>query len=127
MGQMTFAVLYGVHQPPPKKLYEGWWTLIERYQKRAPAGALMPSVPSGDGDSTFLGFWCAVGASGKEGVPDLSVPFALNAFGAACMGYSAALDRAVEAWRAFSSWACADVRGVVLPSPQLYLVETEVA
>jgi hypothetical protein len=120
MGQMAHAVIYGVHMAPPATLEEGWWTLIERYERR---GGLKPVRPCGDGSADYIGFWCAVGGSGEWGYPFLD-DFPLNAFRTQ-KAYKEAHRRAVEAWEKFARWCLK--QGISLPAPRLYLVQTEVA
>ena len=136
MGQMTHAVFFGVRMAPPDEFEDGWYTLIDAYKRRPHASKFAPSTPYSD-DFQGVGFWCAVGASGKDGVPYLSA-FPLDDFGSASPEYEAALNRAKEEWVRFATW-CAEPRkggrgerawstpAVQLGEPRLWLVETEVA
>jgi hypothetical protein len=143
MGQMTQAVLFGVRMRAPEGLGdEGWWSLVERYVQRDNADGMRPDKPSGDATFDGVGFWCAVGASGEDGVPDMPDWFALDegadGFAAAGPEYEEALRKAREAWVRFSTW-CSEQRSggkgkrawttpaVSFPEPRLYLVSTEVA
>lgn len=127
MGQMTYGVLYGVHQAPPEFFEEGWQSVIAMYKPRGQGREpLRLSTPSGDGPDDFLGFWVAVGASGEPDVPFLEAPFALDNI--ANSPYRDAALRAERAWHAFVPWFAKHVvTGNKLPAPRLYLVMTEVA
>lgn len=101
MGQTTYALLYGCKmRKPPKALGdEGWWTLAAQY---SPKHEERPEVDYSDEHRThFLGFFVAVGASGKDGVPDLG-SFPLDD---APKTYKAAYSRAVNAFVDFARWA----------------------
>ena len=138
MGQMTYAVIFGVRMEAPEHLGdERWWTLSERYERRSGAKGPVPDHPHGDGADSFDGFWCAVGASGRDGVPDLA-GFPLDDPGSASKEHAKAIETAKKAWADFAAW-CAEPRkggrapyawtqpAIVFPVPRLYLVETEVA
>lgn len=136
MGQMTHAVFFGVRMAPPAEFEDGWYTLIEAYERRPNASKRTPSAPYG-ANFEGIGFWCACGASGKDGVPELGA-FALDDFCGASPEYEAAFVRAKEEWVRFATW-CAEPRNggkgkrawstpaVQLGEPRLWLVETEVA
>lgn len=143
MGQMTYAVLYGVKMKAPKHLGEDrWYALIERYKQRKGAKGLEPAHPCGDDDFDGIGFWCAVGASGEDGVPDLA-GFPLDDFAGASKAHKRSLDKAKEAWAEFATWCSKEQSGtyargtkweqawtqppIAFPEPRLYLVQTEVA
>jgi len=137
MGQMTHAVWYGVKMAPPAELGDdGWYTLIEAYERRPHASGTVPAYPYGT-DFDGIGFWCAVGASGRRGVPELGA-FPIDDFGGASPEYEAALNRAKEEWTRFATWCAEPHKGgrgerawstpaVQLGEPRLWLVETEVA
>ena len=136
MGQMTYGVLFGAQMNAPKEFGDdGWYELVERY----PHGKL--DRPHGDTDFEGIGFWCAVGASGEDGVPDLT-GFPLDDFGSASKAHTKALEKARAAWTKFAAWCAVPQSGtigtgkwkrkwsqaaIVFPEPRLYLVQTEVA
>ena len=138
MGQMTYAVMYGAEMASPKSLGDdGWWTMIDQYRQRDGADTSKPAYPHGDTDFEGIGFWCAVGASGERGVPDLA-GFPLDDFGGGSPEHAEALNRAKESWVRFSTWCAEPHSGgkgksawktpaINLPAPRLYLVQTEVA
>ena len=139
MGQMTYGVLFGVKKEAPKSLGDdSWYALIEHVEE---ALDLPLARPSGDSSFDGIGFWCAVGASGKDGVPDL-VGFPLDDFTKAGAEHRAALKKAKADWKKFAKWCSKPQKWTVypgteweqtisipalqLPEPRLYLVETEV-
>lgn len=140
MGQITYGVLFGVEMDCPEMGEdEGWYTMIECYQRRPNADKSIPGLPSGE-SFDGIGFWCAVGASGIDGVPYLGA-FTLDDFGSASEEYAAALNGAKEAWARFATWCAEPHEGIVgkgkwrrqwktpaikFPEPRLYLVETNV-
>lgn len=136
MGQSTFAVLYGIAEEGLDLGSEDEGTLcawhqecadkIKAYDKRHGSwrgeAAYIPNRPY-EASLPLLGFYIAVGASGKRGVPSLEA-FTLSRAGvreAFPDGYKAARRR----WRRFAKWAA--TQGVTLPKARLYLTETEVA
>lgn len=76
-----------------------------------------------DGERDLLGFWIAVGASGKGGIPTLGT-VALGAV-RTTEPYAKAYQRARRRWWRFARWA--RTQGVTLPKPRLWIAETEVA
>lgn len=124
MGQMTHAVMFAVDAgPAPKKLGEdGWHALLSRYRsEKHPA----PSSPTGDTQNPdLIGFWVAVGASGKKDCPSLDKGFRLHGF-CNVPAYRTAFRRAFRAWGHFAKWAA--TQGYTFDAPELWLVETEVA
>lgn len=153
MGQMTYGVLLGCAQPEGVNLYDEDYDapmerrgLLNRWEKQVCASkieALTRSlaarnlrgghwraercyVPVLEYDADLLGFWCAVGASGKEGLPSLQEPFALStkAF-REHPTYAKAYRKARRRWRRFARWAA--TQGVSLPKATLYLARVEVA
>jgi hypothetical protein len=138
MGQMTYAVLFGVKMMAPKHLGdERWWELRSRYEARRGAKGLVPAVPHGDTTFDGIGFWCAVGASGEDGVPDLA-GFPLDEPGAVSKEHAKAIESAKKAWAEFAVWCETSHEGgkgewawkmppIAFPAPRLFLVETEVA
>jgi hypothetical protein len=122
MGQMTHGVLYGVKQNAPKKLGDdGWYALTDEHEPES--GPTASGVHDEDGNE-FLGFWVAVGASGKRDVPSLEASFRLDDIGGTD-AYAESLAAAKAAWPAFVKWA--ETHAVKLREPALWMVETEVA
>jgi hypothetical protein len=117
MGQMTFGVLYGVLAEPPEQFEDGWYEVVKKY---AETGNSKPSEPSPDG----IGYWVAVGASGKDGVPYLEDPFPLTDI-ASVPEYREAAAKAALDWQKFAVWAKG--KGIALDEPKLWLVEVEVS
>lgn len=138
MGQMTYAVILGVEAKPPRHLGdERWWELCGRYNNRRGAKGLKLITPSGDSDFDGIGFWCAVGASGESGIPDLA-GFPLDEPGRASKAHAKAIQNARAAWSDFITWCSTPHEGgkgewawkmpaMKFPEPRLFLVETEVA
>mgnify|MGYP000853175546 CR=1 FL=1 len=152
MGQMTYGVLLGCKMPEGVTLYDDEYdtpmekrglinrwqdacadniaALKEKLEARGARGMFWRAkgcyVPDLEYDSGLLGFWCAVGASGKEGVPFLEEAFALSAkaFREHAV-YGKAYRKARRRWRRFARWAA--TQGVTLPKARLYLTMTEVA
>jgi hypothetical protein len=122
MGQMTYGVMYGVRVKPPSSLIDGWATLLEKYQ--CPDEFDDVDVPHGDGPYDFVGIWCAMGASGLSGVPNLNTPFCLEDF-ARTEGYKEISKDAIRSWVPFAKWAKGQEFN--FPSPKFWLVMTEVA
>jgi len=152
MGQMTYGVLLGCAMPEGVTLYDDEYdaqmekrglinrwqdacagniaALKEKLEARGARGMLWRAkdcyVPDLEYDANLLGFWCAVGASGKEGVPSLEEPFALSAKAfREHPTYAKAYRKARRRWRRFARWAA--TQGVALPKPKLHLAMTEVA
>lgn len=88
-----------------------------------PRDEFVPVNPRlGDG-AELLGFWVALGGSGRPGVPAPERTVAFDEVATTepyAMAYALALGR----WRRFDRWC--DSRGVQLPPPRLWLTETEV-
>ena len=124
MGRMTMAVMLAVDagEPPASLGEEGWYDLLSVYKAgRSPK----PDRPCGDTDNlNLIGFWVAVGASGKDGYPDLDTSFPLDGF-LNVPEYKKSYDRAEKAWQMFASWAASE--GHAFGEPRLWLVQTEVA
>lgn len=140
MGRMTYGLLFGVEMKAPGHLGdEGWYTACARYNNRDGATAHKLAVPynSHGDDFVGIGFWCAVGGSGKPGVPYLE-GFPLDEPGRSSPEHAAAIENARKAWAEFVAWASVPQKGgsgrfawtmpaMTFPEPRLYLVETEVA
>ena len=141
MGQQTFAILYGIEQPEGVDLFGedgddglvGEWekacgARIRRYEERHPRTSWqMPRgsdvyVPDSPYESHvgLLGFYVAVGASGKAGIPALEGCALADVRTEYADSYKAARRR----WGRFAKWCRAE--GIVLPKARLYLTETEV-
>jgi hypothetical protein len=124
MGQMTHAVILGVDASGHAASLGdgGLYDLLDKYKAgRGPR----PDHPHGDTKNyDVIGFWVAVGASGKDGVPDLDTGFQLDGF-LDVPEYREAHQRARAAWATFRPWAAK--RGFVFGTPRLWLVQTEVA
>lgn len=119
MGQSTFGIIYGIRQEPPDNFEEGWHDLIDEYEKDR------PSVPTGKDTFDFLGYWVAVGGSGKDGAASLhDAPFALLEF-PVTPEYQEFCISAQAKWEAFAQWAL--TKNIKFPLARLYLVETETA
>jgi hypothetical protein len=139
---MTYALLYGVEHPEGADLFGedgdegliGKWEdacadRIDRFETKHPQGSWRDPdgrdvyVPDSPYESTIplIGFYVAVGASGKAGVPGLE-GFALTG---AKAKYADAYKAARRRWRRFTKW-CA-TQGIIMPKARLYLTETEVA
>jgi hypothetical protein len=80
--------------------------------------------PKTDENSKIVGFFVAVGASGKRGIPYLEGPIDL-ALAKSDQRYHDAYMRACAAWEKFAAF-CQE-HEVTLEAPRLWLVETEVA
>lgn len=125
MGQMTYAVIYGVDAgEAPETLEEGWYSLLEKYKS---GNGPRPTTPSGDTENhDVVGFWVAVGASGKDDVPHLGMGFPLDGF-LSVPGYKKSYERAKKAWNKFALWAEREGYREMFDNPKLWLVQTEVA
>ncbi len=134
MGQMTYALCYGV----PMCESEGCddEDLLEEYEKvkkreiKALAKKMGVSysdavdriVPDCEVEGTeFVGFFVAAGASGMVGLPHLE-GFRLTNWSAR---YKKEVDAAMVAWSMFSEWC--NGQGIKAPEGQLWLIECEVA
>lgn len=145
MGQMATAILYGVPQPrgvfllaendpdetTENGLLELWAEVCEEDIQRYANGQGVDTwgcehlfVPDtvDEGEYSLMGFWVAVGRSGKLDIPGIeTVPLAMLAHGPP---YGEALGKARAAWYKFETWA--RTQGVVFPEPTLYLTEVNV-
>lgn len=130
MGQMTSAIMLGVDAGEAPKKYEdeGWFELLYAYEKAAkikPFSGVGPDTPGGDTDRPdLIGFWVAVGSSGKEGCPGLDRSFPLDGF-LTVPEYRKAHASAQKRWAKFAAWA--KEQGHDFGEPRLWLVRTEVA
>jgi hypothetical protein len=151
MGQMTYGLLYGVEVPKgldlhgDDDLYDDdeldesggvfgraeahFKTEIESYNKDNPskgrrdargADLYVPDTNS-EGKTHCMGFWVAIGATGKRGAPELSDLILSRPEET----YGLEITAAKERWDRFAAWAKAE--GIELPDAELRLVETEVA
>lgn len=131
MGQMTYAVLYGVPFPKMPKGKRWWGDSVEKggewvYEKglediyKAPRGRRLRN----DEGCNVLGFSVAVGASGEDGVPYLEGPISLAEF-ATTRRYAKAIEKAKAAWAHLATFLAE--HGVKHEAPTLWLVEIEVA
>ena len=151
MSQPTYGLLYGVEAPKGLDLYgeEGdgtenadhrWpdgllktWEdackvriarFAKRYpDKRYPETRFVPDVSWEDQGPCLLGFWVALGATSKPGIPYLCAAVPLHAVRTHDT-YAKAYKRAVRRWDRFDTWA----EGLLLEldSPVLWLCQTEV-
>lgn len=138
MGQMTFGLFYGVQAAAVPLRVNLEWLLDDYRAAKSDAilslaesegcdlwtasRRLVPDWETGS-DPAFLGFFVAAGASGKEGVPQLK-PFRLSSIDEN-EEYTQAMHSAKSAWSLFLQWCVS--RGIMLPEPELWLTETEVA
>lgn len=122
MGQWTHAVMLAVAPgKAPELLEEGWSEFLDAYKAgRGPR----PDHHYGEDDLELLGFWVAVGGSGKDGCPDLTLGFPLDGF-LSVPEYKESYDRAMKAWKRFNTWAAK--KGHQFGEPKLWLVQTEVS
>lgn len=141
MAQMTYALLYGIEHPEGVDLFGedggsgllGTW--VESCRRQIDAfdasrkdkslrtmGGHAEFVPVDPYQSTvaLLGFYVAVGASGKPGIPQLE-GFALDDV---ALRYGEAMASARARWNRFAAWC--NEQGHELPAAKLYLTETEV-
>lgn len=80
-----------------------------------------------DGNVPLIGFWCAVGASGRSecaSFGDQSLPLSAKAF-REHERFARSHKNARRRWRRFARWAAE--RGIALPKPRLWITPTEVA
>ena len=125
MGQQAAAILFGVRKPKGAAWRENEWGEILLLQEFAKATSreAAPVEPRVYDDVCLVGFWVAVGRSGKEGVPGVDITVALDEI-ATKRPYAAAYKRAVKRWEVFVLWCSA--RNVTPPAARLWLCETEV-
>lgn len=133
MGQQTNGIMYGVRVPASATpMYDEDYKspiekrgLINRWEATHRKGRKQrEAVPTFDENYDVVGFWVAVGASGKDGLPDLDTPVALNDI-ETTKPYAASCQKARKKWNAFAKWAA--TQGVVFPIAQAWLTVTEVA
>ena len=141
MGQMTYALLYGIEHPEGVDLFgegigsgglmrewenackpqiDAFVARCKRHESRF--GARDRYIPDSPYQSTLplLGFYVAAGASGMTGIPYLE-GFAISEVRDL---YAKECKNARRRWRRFAKW-CAS-KGITLPKARLYLTETEV-
>ena len=133
MGQMTYGLIFGV----PAETIEGLETTLSEYtdakakaintlaKKCGPWAAESQVVPSWESESepAFVGFFFAAGASGKDEVPYLE-GFRLSNL-ATDKRYRKAMRLAAKRWATLADWCSG--KGITLPEPELWLIQTEVA
>lgn len=142
MGQSTYGIMYGVRRPAGIDMYGedgyggivGQWrdhcaAEIEAYDREHPRKSWrdpegedlwIPQDPYEGLD--IVGFYVAVGASGKPGIPDLGSGFA---FGEVADAIPEGHKQAVMRWQRFADWAA--TMGIVFDPAQLFLTACEVA
>lgn len=141
MGQMTYAIMYGVATPDDVDLWgeDGDSGLVGQWREHCrdeiaawdrehprtsfrdpwPETLWVPQSPYEGLD--IVGFYVAVGASGKPGIPHLEGCALADVESTHYEAYTAARAR----WDRFAAWATS--KGVTFEAPRLYLTETEVA
>lgn len=120
MGQQTFGIMYGVKADPPSESENGWDDLVDKFNGMRPD----PEYPDG-GDGFFLGYWVAVGGSGKDDCAYLAdPPFEMSRF-YETEPYADFFRQAVDRWGVFETWA--KKQGQTFPEPMLWLMTTETA
>ena len=110
MGQLTYGILVGTRAPEGVDLYE----LAETVKP--------PCLPAFPPDSRLVGFWVAVGASGKKGVPYLGEVRLGHVD--ATEPYAKACSEARRQWMEYARWA--REQGVEIGGGELWLAEAEV-
>ncbi len=115
MGQMTYALCYGI-QDRKIKGFDAEVAIEQYYAARAKC-----EIHFNAEGTPFIGIFIAAGASGMVGVPDMKAFCLLDVDKA----FEKRLKTAANAWTKFSHWCAA--RGITLPVPQLWLIECEVA
>ena len=108
MGQQAAAILFGVRKPKGAAWRENEWgeILLLREYAKATSRADAPDEPRAYDDVCLVGFWVAVGRSGKDGVPSLDVTVGIDEIPTK-RPYAAAYKRAVKRWEAFALWCSA--------------------
>jgi hypothetical protein len=144
MGQSTYALMFGVLEEDIPEGVDLWgetgddgfigqWETacandIAEYGRTHPwkswndphgQDIYVPAHPYEGLD--IIGFYVAVGASGKAGIPMLEG----CALSDVATVYKDAYAAAKERWQRFYDWAAS--QGVVLPDARLFLTKTEVA
>lgn len=142
MGQMTYALLYGIEEPADIDMVgeDGDGGLLGDWKRRCQP-SMNKWLAGGKGrrewdaeriyiprrntgaDDLFYGFFVAAGASGIRNVPMLeSVAISdIKNMEPYAESYRSARSR----WARFKNWTKG--RGVTLPMARLYLVQTEVS
>lgn len=127
MGQMTCGIMLGCRLPKAPK-GKAWWGESEevdgKWVYREGLLEMCDPEPDTDENSAVIGFFVAVGASGKRGAPSLTGPIDLAAVGTD-KRYAKAIKRALTQWAKAVAFLAG--HGVALDEPRLWLVETEVA
>ena len=117
MGQMTYAVIFGVRMESPEHLGdERWWTLSERYEVRhAIPSRRAHGAPEADPIEAVGAIPVRVVGHGALRSRAPLAGFPLDDPGSASKEHAKAIE---TAWTQ---------PAIVFPVPRLYLVETEVA
>jgi hypothetical protein len=105
MAQMTYGILFGIVSPD-SDLFRKW----ERIKGLA-----------NERPYPYIGFWVAVGASGKDHAPYLD-DVCVDSIS---KKYKNSFNDAKKHWKVFVEWATK--KGVKVPPAKLWLIETEVA
>lgn len=145
MGQWTKALMLGVKRPEGLNFRDDdgdgiadRWAIECEAEINAACEALKAErghayrwdverhfVPGEDDRFTVIGMWLAIGASGREGVPELADEAVAVDEIETMEPYASRLREMRPRWDAFAAWAA--TQGVMLPPPKLWLVTTEVA
>ena len=133
MGSQTNGLMYGIRVPASAKpMYDEDYStpiekrgLINRWEATLGKGRkAIEAVPTYDENYDVVGFWVAVGKDGKDNVPSLDTPVALNDV-ETTKPYAASCQKARKRWDAFAKWAA--TQGAVFPIAQVWLTVTEVS
>lgn len=137
MGQNTYALMFGVEDGPEvdwagEEIIGEWGKVcadkIKAWEKRHPhkswrdpygRDVYVPATTY-EADPPLVGFYIAVGASGKAGIPNLEG----CAIGDVKAHYADAYKAARRRWRRFAKWATA--KGIALPKARIFLTEAEI-
>ena len=150
MGQQSHGILYGVERPKDID-FNGDYTddyqqcVFPRFKRDKAAeiqeaatrlnlrpwdaeNRFVPDMTHDEGDEArhLMGFWVAVGGSGKRSIPYLGTFPLADLTNGKVKPYASALRNARVRWRRFAKW-CAAENIVALPKPQLWLTITETA
>jgi hypothetical protein len=112
MGQMTYGLIFGIPNYTEVENLDSE-IIWDEYEK-------IDDSIGVNYDSNFLGFYVAVGASGKDGVPYLE-GFRITD----PLAYAEQIKEASDKWWKFAAWC--KKKDIILPTPELWLIECEVA